>query len=160
MDEKKIIIRKAKKEDCAGALALIKELALFEKAPEEVTNTVYDMEQDGFGAQPVFQMHVAECENKIVGIAIYFTKYSTWKGKGVYLDDIVVTESMRGKKIGRQLFDAVIEHCNAIGAKQLHWQVLDWNEPAISFYKKYNADLDPEWINGKLNHNQLKQYMA
>ncbi len=160
MDEKKIIIRKAQKEDCAGAMALIKELALFEKAPDEVTNTVYDMEQDGFGEHPVFQMHVAECENKIVGIAIYFPKYSTWKGKGVYLDDIVVTESMRGKKIGKQLFDAVIEHCNTIGAKQLHWQVLDWNEPAISFYKKYNAQLDAEWINGKLNQNQLKQFMA
>lgn len=158
MDLSKLIVRKAVKEDCAGALELIKELALFEKAPEQVTNTVYDMERDGFGEKPVFEMHVAEYENRIVGTAIYFTKYSTWKGKGVYLDDIVVTESMRGQKIGKLLFEKVIQHALNIGAKQLHWQVLEWNEPAINFYKKYNAELDPEWINGKLTEPQLQQW--
>ena len=148
-------VRFAKEEDIPFVHALIQELAAYEKAPEEVTNTVEDMLRDGFGAQPVFRCQVAETDGKITGMAIYFVKYSTWKGKGVYLDDIVVTESMRRLGIGKLLFDAVMKDAKAIGAKQLHWQVLDWNSPAIEFYKKYNADLDGEWINCKLTEKQL-----
>ncbi len=150
-----ITVRKGTKEDMQSVHALICELAEYEKAPQEVTNTVSDMVRDGFGEHPVFFCLVAEVENKVVGMAIYFIKYSTWKGKGVYLDDIVVTESMRGKKIGKQLFDAVMKHANSLGAQQLHWQVLDWNEPAINFYKKYNAQMDGEWINCKLTNSEL-----
>ena len=150
-----IIIRKAVKADCAGALKLIKELAVYEKQPEAVTNNIQDMEQDGFGPQPVFYMHVAELQGEIVGISIYFIKYSTWKGRGVYLDDIVVTEHMRGKQIGAKLLQEVFNFARDIGAKQVHWQVLDWNEPAINFYKKYNAELDSEWINCKLYEGQF-----
>ncbi|MEN9331288.1 MAG: hypothetical protein RLZZ94_378 [Bacteroidota bacterium] len=148
-------VRFAKEEDIPFVHALIQELAAYEKAPQEVTNTVEDMLRDGFGAQPVFRCQVAETDGKITGMAIYFVKYSTWKGKGVYLDDIVVTESMRRLGIGKLLFDAVMKDAKAIGAKQLHWQVLDWNSPAIEFYKKYNADLDGEWINCKLTEQQL-----
>ncbi len=148
-------VRFAKEEDIPFVHALIQELAAYEKAPQEVTNTVEDMLRDGFGAQPVFRCQVAETDGKITGMAIYFVKYSTWKGKGVYLDDIVVTESMRRMGIGKLLFDAVMKDAKAIGAKQLHWQVLDWNSPAIEFYKKYNADLDGEWINCKLTEQQL-----
>jgi GNAT superfamily N-acetyltransferase len=148
-------VRFAKEEDIPFVHALIQELAAYEKAPQEVTNTVEDMLRDGFGAQPVFRCQVAEKDGKITGMAIYFVKYSTWKGKGVYLDDIVVTESMRRLGIGKLLFDAVMKDAKAIGAKQLHWQVLDWNSPAIEFYKKYNADLDGEWINCKLTEQQL-----
>jgi GNAT superfamily N-acetyltransferase len=148
-------VRFAKEEDIPFVHALIKELAEYEKAPQEVTNTVEDMLRDGFGAQPVFRCQVAETDGKVTGMAIYFVKYSTWKGKGVYLDDIVVTESMRRMGIGKLLFDAVVKDANSIGAKQLHWQVLDWNSPAIEFYKKYNADLDGEWINCKLTEQQL-----
>jgi GNAT superfamily N-acetyltransferase len=149
------IVRFAKEEDIPFVHALIKELAEYEKAPQEVTNTVDDMLRDGFGPNPVFRCLVAETDGKITGMAIYFVKYSTWKGKGIYLDDIVVTESMRRMGIGKLLFDAIVKDAKLIGAKQLHWQVLDWNTPAIEFYKKYNADLDGEWINCKLTEQQL-----
>ena len=145
-----ITIRKSTKEDMPAVHGLISELALYEKAPHEVTNTVEEMIRDGFGQQPVFHCLVAEIENVVKGMAIYFIKYSTWKGKGIYLDDIVITQSMRGKGIGKLLFDAVIEDSKNRNAKQLHWQVLDWNEPAINFYKKFNANFDAEWINCKL----------
>ena len=150
-----ITIRKGEKRDIPAVLGLIRELALFEKAPEEVTNTEADMERDGFGENPVFILQVAEANGIVAGMAIYFIKYSTWKGKGVYLDDIVVNEGYRGKGIGKKLLDAVIADSHRLAAKQLHWQVLDWNEPAIEFYKKYNASMDVEWINCKLNEKQL-----
>jgi GNAT superfamily N-acetyltransferase len=149
------IVRFAKEEDIPFVHALIRELAAYEKAPLEVTNSVEDMLRDGFGAAPVYRCIVAETDGKVTGMAIYFIKYSTWKGKGIYLDDIVVTESMRRLGIGKLLFDAVVEDAKLIGAKQLHWQVLDWNTPAIEFYKKYNAVFDGEWINCKLNEQQL-----
>ena len=151
----KYIIRKGKKEDIPAVLSLIRELAEFEKAPGEVTNTEADMERDGFGEFPVFSLLIAESGSEIVGMAIYFVKYSTWKGKGVYLDDIVVKESLRGQGIGTLLMDAVIKESRKIGAKQLHWQVLDWNEQAIEFYRKYAAAFDGSWINCKLDEGQL-----
>lgn len=145
-----ITIRKSTKEDMPAVHQLISELALYEKAPHEVTNTVEDMIRDGFSEHPIFHCLVAEINNEVKGMAIYFIKYSTWKGKGIYLDDIVITEPMRGKGIGKLLFDAVIKESKLMNAKQLHWQVLDWNEPAINFYKKFDANFDPEWINCKL----------
>lgn len=153
-----ITIRKGLPGDVPQVLSLIQELALYEKAPHEVTNNEADMLRDGFGPDPVFRLLVAESESGICGIAIYFIKYSTWKGKGVYLDDIVVSEPLRGRGIGRKLFDAVIDDCKSIGAKQLHWQVLDWNEPAIRFYQKYKASFDHEWINCKLDEQQILNY--
>lgn len=153
-----VLIRKGIPEDVPAVLSLIRELALYEKAPQEVTNTEADMLRDGFGPSPVFRLQVAESDGEVVGMAIYFIKYSTWKGKGVYLDDIVVRESMRGQGIGKLLLDAVIRDCGSIGAKQLHWQVLDWNEPAIRFYEKYRASFDGEWINCKLNETQINEF--
>ena len=153
-----ISIRKGTKDDMPSVHGLIYELAVYEKAPNEVTNTVEDMLVDGFGDQPIFFCLVAEVDDKIVGTAIYHLKYSTWKGRGVYLDDIVVTESMRGKKIGSKLFDAVMKDAQRLNAKQLHWQVLDWNEPAIQFYKKYHANMDGEWINCKLTQQQINNF--
>ncbi len=144
-------IRKGIKQDLPGVLKLVRELALFEKAPEQVINTVSDMEKDGFGERPVFEFYVATIENEIVGIAVYFIKYSTWKGKGIYLDDLLVTERHRGKGIGKKLFDTVIEEAKKINARQLHWQVLDWNTPAIDFYKKYGASIDAEWLDCKIH---------
>src|SRR5947209_1140472 len=126
-----VVTRKGKKEDLPSVLGLVHELAEFEKAPDAVTNTVADMEKDGFGEHPVFNFHVAEVEGKIIGIAIYFVKYSTWVGKGLYLDDLMVTEKFRGKGVGQKLFDAYMEEAKRINAKQVHWQVLDWNTPAI-----------------------------
>jgi GNAT superfamily N-acetyltransferase len=152
------IIRKGRKEDLPGVLELIKELALFERALEEVTNTVAKMEEDGFGANPVFSFIVATLNEKIIGIALYFTKYSTWKGKGLYLDDLVITESMRGKGLGSRLFKAFIDEAKAANATQVHWQVLDWNTPAINFYKKLDASIEAEWLDCKLTANQIKSF--
>jgi GNAT superfamily N-acetyltransferase len=152
-----VTIRKAEKADMQAVLDLIKELALFERAPGEVTNTVEKMLEDGFGKKPVFYCDVAEVNNVIRGIAVYFIKYSTWKGKCVYLDDIVVTESYRKQGIGRLLFENVMRFAKEINAEQLHWQVLDWNTPAIEFYKKYNASFDDEWVNCRLSRQQLMQ---
>ncbi|MFN5223738.1 MAG: GNAT family N-acetyltransferase [Bacteroidota bacterium] len=149
------IVRKGTPTDVPAVLGLIRELALYEKAPLEVTNTEEDMLRDGFGPDPAYRLLVAELDGKVVGMAIYFIKYSTWKGKGVYLDDIVVTESMRGQGIGAKLLKAVMQDAVSLHAKQMHWQVLDWNEPAIRFYKRYNCDFDGEWINCKLNAHQL-----
>ena len=105
---------------------------------------------DGYGEKPIFDLLVAEADQKIAGIAIYFIKYSTWKGKCLYLDDIVVQESLRGKGIGKQLFDAVVAEAKLCNCQQLQWQVLNWNEPAINFYKKYDTVFDAEWINCKI----------
>ncbi len=155
---KDIRIRKGTTEDLTAVLELIRELAEFEKAPEEVTNNVAAMIEDFTGSSPVFKLLVATKEDELVGMAIYFTKYSTWKGKGVYLDDIVVKEQYRRKGIGKQLFDALVRESKVLGAKQLHWQVLDWNSDAIDFYKKYDAELDSEWINCKLTEEQINNF--
>lgn len=153
-----IIVRKGRKEDLPAVLELIRELALFEKAPEEVTNTLAAMEADGFGEHPVFGLHVAETDDKIVGMALYFMKYSTWKGKGLYLDDLVVTQQYRGKGIGTRLFNAYVDEALLLNVNQLHWQVLDWNTPAITMYKNIGAHLDTEWVNCKMTREQLLSY--
>ena len=147
-----VIIRKAVKEDCARLLELIKELALYEKAPQEVTVTQEHFAESGFGANPVWWAFVAEAAGVVEGFALYYVRYSTWKGQRMYLEDIIVTEKMRGKGLGKLLFDALIEEAKAKKFKGMVWQVLEWNEPAINFYKKYyNASLDPEWINCSLD---------
>ncbi len=158
MERQHTIIRKGKKEDLPQVLGLIKELALYEKASQEVTNTLDDMLIDGFGPNPIYGLFVAELKGKIIGIAIYYTKYSTWKGKCIFLEDIIITETHRGKGIGKLLFEEIIQVSKECGASRMEWQVLEWNTPAIEFYKKFNAVLDPEWINGKLTHEQLTKY--
>lgn len=145
-----IHVRKAIAQDVPEILKLINELALFEKAPHEVTNTEERMLADGFGENPIFTAAVAEFEGKIVGMYVWYIRYSTWKGKGLYLEDIIVTESMRGKKVGDALFKACVQDAKEIGASFMTWQVLDWNESAINFYKKYNSTFDGEWVNVKL----------
>lgn len=147
----KAVIRNGVKDDLPAVHALIRELALFEKAPEQVITSVETMEKDGFGNDPVFRFIVAEADGKIVGMALFFTKYSTWRGKGLYLDDLIVTEAFRGKGIGQQLLDAVFLEAKSMGAKQIHWQVLDWNTPAIEFYKKVGARIEAEWWDCKVD---------
>lgn len=151
-------IRQGKEQDLEQTLQLIKELAAYERAPFEVENTVEEMLQDGFGKSPVYYFYVAEVDTKIVGIAIYYYKYSTWKGRCLFLEDIIVTESKRGEGIGAALFEKIISIAQEEKVRRMEWQVLDWNEPAIQFYKKYNAHLDPEWINGKLIFDQLQSF--
>ncbi|MCB0516980.1 MAG: GNAT family N-acetyltransferase [Bacteroidetes bacterium] len=146
-------IRKAVREDVPAALRLIKELAAYEKAADAVSNTEAMMVADGFGEKPVFVMWVAETgEQQIVGIALCYAAYSTWKGKMLYLDDLVVQEKWRGNSIGKKLMDEVFAYAKAENCKLVKWQVLDWNEPAINFYKKLSLPLtfDGEWIDVKL----------
>ena len=143
-------IRKASKNDLPEVLKLVKELAIYENASEEVTIKLEDLEKDGFGENPLFWIILAENSEGIIGMSFYFIRYSTWKGKCLYLEDLVVKEEYRGKKIGEALFEATLKTAKEMNAKQMNWQVLDWNEPAINFYKKFDAELDEEWINGKL----------
>ena len=143
-------IRKASKNDLPEVLNLVKELALYENAPEEVSIKLEDLEKDGFGNNPLYWIILAENKDGILGMSFYFIRYSTWKGKCLFLEDLVVKEEYRGKKIGEALFEATIKTAKQINAKQMNWQVLDWNEPAINFYKKFDAELDEEWINGKI----------
>jgi GNAT superfamily N-acetyltransferase len=146
-----IIIRKAVQKDCPRMLELVQELATFERAPQEVTVTTEHFEASGFGPNPVYWAFVAEADNTVVGFALYYIRYSTWKGQRMYLEDILVTESWRGKKIGQKLFDRLIEEAKEKKFNGITWQVLDWNEAAIRFYKKYNASFDDEWITCSIN---------
>lgn len=182
-----INIRRAVKEDCKAMMGLIHELALYEKAPEQVTVSFDHFVESGFGEKPVWwafvatineaasvkeTIHTREIEmeeqlsgadqlqleketpassEQVIGFALYYIRYSTWKGQRLYLEDLLVTENMRGKGIGHLLFDRLIQECKDKKFSGMMWQVLDWNEPAINFYKKYNANLDGEWINGSLN---------
>lgn len=146
-----IIIRRAVKEDCPRLLQLIQELADYEKAPNEVTVSLAHFEESGFGTKPVWWAFCActmvDGKEVIQGFALYYIRYSTWKGQAMYLEDIIVTEAMRGKKLGKLLLDRLIEEAREKKYPRIVWQVLEWNEPAINFYKKYNAAFDPEWIN-------------
>ena len=142
-----IKIRPAVKEDCTRMMELIHELAVYEKAPEQVVVSFEHFVASGFGENPVWWALVAEVNGNVEGMALYYIRYSTWKGQRMYLEDILVTEDMRGQKIGSQLMDALIVEAKEKGFKGMNWQVLDWNEPAINFYKKYNANFDPEWVN-------------
>lgn len=152
-----IIIREGSETDLEQTLNLIKELAIYEKAPTEVEVTVSEMINWGFGKEKLFDFFVATENEVIIGIALYYYKYSTWKGKCLFLEDIIVTESYRGKGIGKLLFDKVMLVAKQQKVRRMEWQVLEWNEPALHFYKKYNASMDPEWFNGKLTYEQLQQ---
>jgi GNAT superfamily N-acetyltransferase len=144
-------IRKAQKKDLPAVLGLIRELAAYEKAPKEVEVNLKELERDGFGKRKNYDCFVAKTEKgRIVGIALYYIKYSTWKGNCIYLDDIIVTESLRRQGIGKQLFEAVVSVAEKMKVRKLEWQVLSWNKPAISFYKKYSTVFDNEWVNCKL----------
>lgn len=155
---KRPLVRQATTEDIPAVHALIVELAIYERAGDEVETTIEQLMKDGFGPERVFELFVAESEGMIVGMALWYTKYSTWKGKCGFLEDLVVRDSFRGKGIGRALFEAVAAECAKRNFGRMEWQVLDWNEPAIGFYKRLGAELDPEWLNGKFTRHGLKQF--
>ena len=141
-----------------SVLELIQDLADYENAPNEMVNTVENLINDGFGKEKVFDCLVAEKESMIAGFALFYTGYSTWKGKTLYLEDFYVREELRKKGIGKQLFDAVIIEAKRRKVSRMDWQVLDWNEPAINFYKKHNATLDGEWLNGRFNKKHIQDF--
>jgi GNAT superfamily N-acetyltransferase len=154
-----IKIRKAVKEDCAAIMKLVHELAIYEKAPEAVTVSMEHFMESGFGEKPVWEAFVATSPlpspqsdegetSEVIGFALYYIRYSTWKGQRMYLEDLLVTDAMRGKSVGKLLFDTLIEECKTKKYSGLVWQVLDWNEPAINFYKKFEGvKFDGEWVN-------------
>lgn len=150
-----INLRVAVKEDCPRLLDLVHELALFEKAPEEVTVTLEEFQNAGFSKKPVWKTFVAEADGEIVGFALYYIRYSTWKGCRMYLEDLIVTKNWRGKGVGKLLFDRLIVEAHEMGFNGMSWQVLDWNEPAIKFYKKYEAAIEGGWLNGSLSKEQI-----
>jgi GNAT superfamily N-acetyltransferase len=146
-----INIRRAVKEDCPRLMELVQELAVFEKAPDQVTVTMEHFVESGFGPNPVWWAFVAEEDGKVQGFALYYIRYSTWKGQRIYLEDLLVSEAMRGKGMGKLLFERVLQEAKDNNYSGMVWQVLDWNEPAINFYKKYNAVIDDEWLNCTIN---------
>lgn len=145
------MIRKANASDIPSMMKLIIELAVYERAPGEVTNTQQMMLADGFGDNPLYHAFVAEIDGNIIGFAITYYRYSTWKGRCLYLEDLIVTEEHRKNGIGQKLFDCCIDFGKKNNCKKMIWQVLDWNQPAIDFYNKNNSQLDNGWINGSLD---------
>lgn len=153
------MIRKAEARDVPRMLALVKELARFEKEPEAVTVTEEEMLDAGFGPKPAWFGWVAEQAGPsldgIVGMAVCYTRYSTWRGRTIYLEDIIVTEAARGRKVGERLFRECMRHAAAEGYNRMRWQVLDWNTDAIRFYKRFGASISAGWLNGELTKEQL-----
>lgn len=147
-------IRAASINDCAAILGLIRELAEYEKAPQEVTNTVENLESTGFGPNPIWWGYVAEIDDQIVGFALYYIRYSTWKGPRMYLEDLYIKPEFRRFGIGKAFMEVLEEDAKKKGLNGMVWQVLDWNEPAIAFYKKLGASFDGEWINCTVNLNE------
>ena len=153
------LIRKAEKKDSLAILNLIKELALFEKEPESVKLKLSDIENDGFGTKPLFECIVAEINNRIIGMAIYYPRYSTWNGPTIHLEDLIVSEQYKGKGIGTQLYSNFIKMALNSGVKRVEWNVLDWNSPAKNFYKKSGAKVLDEWRTVQMHQSEMKKYL-
>lgn len=156
----KFEIRNATKNDMPQVLHLINELAIFEKEPEAVEVTAEDLQNDGFGEHPAFHCFVAEVNSKIEGIALIYNRYSTWKGKILHLEDLIVSKSMRGTGLGTALLDEVIKYGHHLGVKRINWEVIDWNEKAITFYEKKGAKVMRDWDVVQLSETGIKNYIA
>lgn len=155
-----LIIRRGVQADLPRVLELVKELAEYEKALDQVSNTVEQMERDGFGPDPLYGFFVAEQEGSISGMAVYYWRYSTWKGRRLYLEDIVVTETMRGQGAGQELFETCMRFALENGSSGMMWQALHWNEPAFNFYRRYGTNLDNEWVNCSLEREQMQAHLG
>lgn len=156
----KYLIREANKNDMSQVFQLINELAVFEKEANAVEVTVSDLERDGFGVNKLFHCFVAEAEGSIKGMALIYNRYSTWKGPIIHLEDLIVTEEMRGTGIGTALLNAVVQYGHKLGVKRINWEVIDWNEPAIKFYESKGANVMRDWDVVQLNEQGIKNYIA
>lgn len=153
-------IRKAVKSDAASILFLIRELAIFEKESEAVIVNEDQIERDGFGDRPLFECFVAGVADQVVGMALYYPRYSTWKGPTFHLEDLIVTEPMKGKGIGTQLYNAFLEHAHKVGVERVEWAVLDWNLPAINFYQKSGATVLDDWKTAQMDKKSINNYIS
>ncbi|PST83302.1 GNAT family N-acetyltransferase [Pedobacter yulinensis] len=153
-----IKIRKALRSDCARMMELINELAVYERAPEEVTVTMDEFIDAGFGERPVWEAFLAEADDTVIGLAIFYTRYSTWKGRRLYLEDFLVTDQCRGKGVGKLLFERVMQEARDRNYHGMTWQVLDWNEPALNFYRKYAARVEPGWLNASFDSAYIRSF--
>jgi GNAT superfamily N-acetyltransferase len=153
-------IRKAKRNDMASVLKLITELAIFEREPEAVVVTVDDLQRDGFGDNPLFHTFVAENEGVIVGMALYYYRYSTWKGKTIHLEDLIVTENMRGTGLGFALYKEIIAQGKRDKVRRIEWNVLDWNTPAIDFYEKSGARILEDWRVAQMDETGIDDFLS
>jgi len=154
-----VIIRKAEKKDSKSILRLIQELALFEKEPESVLLQENDIEKHGFGSSPLFHCLVAELEEVIVGMALYYPRYSTWKGPTFHLEDLIVSEHFKGKGFGTQLYTAFIKQAYEAGVERIEWNVLDWNTPAVRFYEKSGATVLSDWRTVQMHRPAMKNFL-
>ncbi|MFC4722673.1 GNAT family N-acetyltransferase [Geojedonia litorea] len=153
-------IRKALKTDMPQVLNLIKELAVFEKEPDAVEVTEAELIEQGFRDHPAFQCFVADVNNKIEGIALVYKRFSTWKGEVLHLEDLIVSQNMRGKGLGEALLNQVVIYGNQLGVKRISWEVLDWNEPAIKFYQNKGANVMRDWNVVQLDEQGIKNYLS
>ena len=154
-----MVIRKGTKEDMPAVLGLIKQLALFEKEPDAVVISAQDLVRDGFGETPMFGTFVAEVENEIIGAALFYFRYSTWKGKTIHLEDLIVTENKRGTGAGFALYSEVIKEGKRQNVRRIEWNVLDWNEPAIRFYEKSGAKVFEDWRTVQMDENAINEFL-
>jgi len=152
-------IRKGEKKDMKAVLELIQELATFEKEPDAVVVTVSELERDGFGENPLFHLFVAEIENEIAGMALYYYRYSTWKGKTIHLEDLIVKEKMRGSGMGFALYSKIIAQGKLDNVRRIEWNVLDWNTPAIDFYKKSGAKIVDDWLVAQMDEKGINEFL-
>ena len=152
-------VRKATKNDMPSVLKLINELAVYEREPDAVEVTVADLERDGFSDQPLFNCFVAQAEDKIVGMALFYNRYSTWKGKTIHLEDLIVNEDYRGKGIGMQLYKKVMQFALEEKIKRVEWVVLDWNTPDVNFYKNTGASVFSEWDTVQFDQDSIKKFL-
>ena len=155
-----MIIRKATKNDMPSVLELIQELATFEKEPDAVVVTVDDLVRDGFSENPLFQCFVAEVENEIIGMALYYYRYSTWKGRTIHLEDLIIKEKMRGTGLGSALYAKIIEQGKADNVRRIEWNVLDWNTPAVEFYKKSGAKVLEDWRVVQMDEQGINEFLT
>jgi len=154
-----VTLRPAEKQDSEAILRLIQELAVFEKEPESVLLTVSDIEQYGFGSSPLFQCLVAQVEQQVVGMALYYQRFSTWKGPTYHLEDLIVTEAYKGKGIGTQLYTAFIQMAYESGVERIEWNVLEWNTPAVGFYEKSGATVLHDWSSVQMHKAEMEAFL-